>query len=194
MGVSTETRIKFYTKEKALVNTYCMDDRSDDYIYSGLVCDGGAVFNPDSFGDFTAEQKEIMKIYFDEESMSVGEEYASVTSNIQAPEKLLPIWNQIRTAVIKPFQAGLNDYHNGIIADYEKLNKSFEKNKNARTRLFSKKEHVVIPDLLPLKSEYDFKDTLWRTIWKIDSISKVIALLIVAKKNNMLVEITAADF
>jgi len=194
MGVSTTTYIKFYTKEKQLVKKYNMDDRSDDYIYDGLVCDGGANFNPDSFGEFSDEQKEIMKLYFDEESMSVVEGYAKVTSNIQSPEKLLPIWTKIRTSVIKPFQSDLNDYHNNIISDYQKINESVEKNKNSKKSLFSKKEDLIIPELSELKSEYNFKDMLWRIIWKIDSISKVIGLLIVAKENNMLVEITAADF
>ena len=193
MGVSTETCIKFYTKEKELIKKYNMDDRSDDYIYQGLVCDGGAKFNPDNFGEFSEEQKEIMKVYFDEHSMSVGEGYAKVISNIQSPEKLLPIWTKIRTSIISPFQSDLNDYHNLITSDHQKMNESIEKNKNSKKGLFTKKEDIVFPELSELKSEYDFKDTLWKVIWKIDSISKIIGLLIVAKENDMLVEITVAD-
>jgi len=62
-----------------------------------------------------------------------------------------------------------------------------------KSNLFSKK-FFTLPQLTILKSEYDFEDILWRTIWKVDSISKVIGLLIVAKQNDMLVEITAADY
>lgn len=47
MGVRTGTIVKLYTIDNQLVNKYNLDDRSDDYIYDGLVCDGGANFNPD---------------------------------------------------------------------------------------------------------------------------------------------------
>ena len=193
MGVSTGTIIKFYTTDKQLVNKYNLDDRSDDYIYDGLVCDGGANFNPEKFGEFTDEQKEIMKVYFDEESMSVGEGYAKVTSNIQSPEKLLQIWTKIRSSIIKSFQADLKSYHNQIISDYNQIKERTELFNKTKKGLFSKST-FDLPELTNLKSEFDFEHILWRTIWKIDSISKVIALLIAAKENQMLVEITAADY
>lgn len=194
MGVSTETCIKFYTKEKQFVKKYNMDDRSDDYIYDGLVSDGGTNFNPDNFGEFSDDEKKIMKVYFDEQSSSVAEGYAKVTSNIQSPTELLPIWIKIRTSVISPFQSGLNDYHNGIINYHKKMTESIEIQKKSKRGLFAKKEDLLFPELSELKSEYDFKDILWRVIWKIDSISKIIALLITAKENDMLVEITVADY
>jgi hypothetical protein len=193
MGVSTGTIVKFYTIDNQLVNKYNLDDRSDDYIYDGLVCDGGANFNPDKYGDFTDEQKEIMKVYFDEESMSVGEGYAKVTSNIQSPEKLLPIWIKIRSSVIKPFQADLKSYHSQIIADYKQIKDKTELFNSSKKGLFSKNT-FNLHELTNLKSEYDFENILWRTIWQIDRISKVIALLIAAKENKMLVEITVADY
>lgn len=194
MGVNTITYVKFYTKDKKLVEKYNLDDRSDDYIYEGLVANGGAKFNPSTFGEFSDEQKEIMKLYFDKDSMSVSEGYAKVVSNIQSPDKLLPIWNKIRGSIIVPFQTDLKEYHNSIISDYKKVNDAFEKSKNTKKGFFFKKEDLIAPELTQLKSEYEFEDLLWCTIWKIDSISKVIGLLIAAKQNNMLVEITAADY
>lgn len=193
MGVSTGTYVRFYTKEEQLIKRYNLDDRSDDYIYSGLIADGGANFTPEMYGEFSDEQKQIMKVYFDEESMSVGEGYAKVTPNIQSPDKLLPIWIKIRSSVIKPFQRDLKDYHNQIIRDYNTLQNEVDRFNSSKKGLFSSKE-FNLPQMTDLKSEYDFKNILWRTVWKIDSISKVIALLIAAKGNENLVEITAADF
>ena len=193
MGISTGTYIKYYTKENQLVNKYNLDDRSDDYIYDGLVCDGGAIFNPNKYGEFSEEQKEIMKVYFDEDSLSVGEGYAKVTPNIQSPEKLLPIWLKIRSSVIKPFQRDLKTYHSQIISDYKQVKEETDKFNSSKKGLFSKKKYIL-PELTKLKSEYDFEDILWRNIWKIDSISKIIGFLIAAKENEMLVEITAADY
>lgn len=185
MGVSTGTQIRFYTTDKEFVKKYYLEDRSDDYIYEGLVCNDDSEFSPENFGDFTEEQKEIMKVYFDEDSMSVTEGYANVIQNIQSAKKLLPIWNQIRSSIIQPFQQDLNSYHSQIITDYKLIKESVD-------NVDTPKDNQV-PELTTLKSEYDFEDLLWRTIWKIDSVSKVIALLIVAKENDMLVEITAVD-
>ncbi|HHH53985.1 MAG TPA: hypothetical protein ENK91_10025 [Bacteroidetes bacterium] len=134
-----------------------------------------------------------MKIYFDEDSGSVLEGYATVTPNIQSPDKLLPIWIKIRSSVIKPFQSELNNYHNKIIVYNKKIKQETEKFNKSKKSLFSKNK-FILPELTELKTEYDFEDILWRTIWKIDSISKVIGLLIVAKENGMLVEITASDY
>ena len=67
-------------------------------------------------------------------------------------------------------------------------------NFNNTKKGFLSNKNIELPELTELKSEYDFKKILWRTIWKIDSISKVMGLLIVAKENGNLVEITAADY
>jgi hypothetical protein len=192
MGVSTEIHIKFYTEDKKFVNKYNLDDRSDDYVYEGLVSGGGSEFKPENFGEFSDEQKKIMKIYFDEESESVSEGYAKATKNIQSPEKLLPIWTEIRSSIIAPFQQNLISYHNEIINDYKNINDKIE-NYNSQTNIVTSKNKMSLPKLTKLKSENDFKRTLRDTIWKIDSISKVIALLIVARDNKMLVEITVVD-
>ena len=187
MAVSTSTVVKFYTKENEFLKKYDLDDRSDDYIYDGLVCNGGATFNPEKYGNFSEEQKEIMKVYFNEESLSVMEGYAEeVIVNIQSPEKLLPIWSKIKSSVAKSFQANLIEYHNGIIADHEKVTSEI-------ARYNSKKEDIILPEFTKLKSEYDFKNDLWRITSAIESISKVIGLLMVAEENNFLVEITAND-
>ncbi len=124
--------------------------------------------------------------------MSVGEGYAKITPNIQKPEKLLPIWIKIRTSVIKPFQSDLKEYHSQIISDYNNVKEEVNKFNSAKSGLFSNPK-LELPKLTSLMSEYDFKNILWRTIWKIDSISKVIGLLIVAKESGYLVEITAED-
>lgn len=65
--------------------------------------------------------------------------------------------------------------------------------RNLRNHRVDTPKDNQMPKLMALKSEYDFEDLLWRTIWKIESVSKIIALLIVAKENDMLVEITAVD-
>lgn len=193
MGVHTGTIVKFYNKENEFINRYNLDDRSDDYIYDGLICGGDLEFKPDKYGEFTEGQKEIMKIYFDEKSMSVEEGYARAKSNIQSPEKLLPIWIIIRSSIIEPFHSGLRSYHNQIISDFKVVKEEIDKHNNSKKGFFSKNT-LVLPELTNLKSEHEFQDIIWRTIWKIDSISKIIALLIVAKQNDMLVEITASDY
>lgn len=193
MGVRTGTIVKFYTKENEFINRYNLDDRSDDYMYDGLICSGGLEFKPDKYGEFTEEEKEIMKIYFDEKSMSVLEGYTRAKSNIQSPEKLLPIWITIRSSIIEPLHSGLSSYHNQIIADFKVVKEEVDKHNNSKKGFFSKNT-LDLPELTKLKSEHEFQDIIWRTIWKIDSISKIIALLIVAIQNDVLVEITASDY
>lgn len=194
MGVSTGTVVKFYDSDKNLLNTYYLDDRSDDYIYQGLICDGGSTFKPDNFGEFDERQKEIMKVYFDETSGSVGEGYATVTPNIQSPAELLVIWTKIRSSVISKFNVEMDKYHDRVISDYHLFKTSIVELTLKKKSLFGNKPKYALPDTMEPLTKNEFQRKLYDIIWMMDSISKIIGLLIVAKENEMLVEITAADY
>ena len=186
MGVSTSTIVKFFKEENQLVNTYYLEDRSDDYIYDGLAASGGATFTP--------EQKSIMKVYFAAESGSVMEGYAEVTPNIQDPAKLIPIWEKIRGHAIKELHNKTTNYHNNLFDFHTKLEEQVSRYNQIKQGMFSKKEAFQLPSEIKLQTKDAFKRNVWDATWKIDSISKIIGLLIVAKAEKYKVEITASDF
>jgi len=195
MGVSTTLKIAFYTKNKEFIKKHDLDGRADGYIY-GLVNDGGATFSPENFGEFSDSEKEAMKVYFDAESLSVGEGYAEVRSNIQSPKELMKIWTKIRSKTIKTFNSKLKTYHDNLSKDFNNLiesTKHYNESINKKS-WFGKTNKIEIPDFAPLMSEYNFDRLLFDLVWDIDNISQVLTILNVAKVEDVLVEITAADY
>jgi len=164
MGVSTNLNVIFFSKEKEKIQKVEHDGRADDFIYH-LLNDGGSTFDPDKLGSFSDEEKEILKIYFDANSMSVMEGYATVTPNIQDPNKLKKIWRRIRSKIIKEFDDSMKDYH----------------------------EHLSHDSSIKM-SEYSFEKKVFNYTWSLDSISGILSLLELAIASEYLVEITVSDF
>jgi len=98
MGVYTTCNLTFFNAEKQAIQRIELDGYVDSFIYS-LVNDGGAEFAPETFADFTAEEREAAKIYFDKISHSVMEDLATVTPNLQEPKKLLSVWAKVEASL-----------------------------------------------------------------------------------------------
>jgi hypothetical protein len=195
MGVSTSLKIAFYSKEKELIKKYDLAGRADEYIYS-LVNDGGATFEPEKFGDFNESQKEALKVYFDQESLSVSEGYAKVTTNIQSPKELKPLWLKIRSSIIRSFNSKMKDYHDKLSASLTGLTDSIHVSNEGleKRNIFSKKKKIEVSDIATPMSEYDFDRALFNIVWSIDSISEVLTMLNMAIADDVLIEISAADY
>lgn len=194
MGVSTSLKITFFSEEKALAKEINLDGRANGFIYE-LLNDGGLTFTPEKIGEFNDSEKEIMKVYFDKESMSVKEGYATVTQNIQAPKELKKIWTKIRSYIIKEFKNKMVNYHNNLTSD---IISSQEIIKNVNEKidkqsLFSKIKKVELPNITAQISGIDFDRLILDYTWSMDCISQIIVLLEMAENENMLVEITAID-
>ncbi len=193
MGVATNCKISFYTKEKVFIEKYDLEGRADDFIY-GLINDGGATFNPSYYGEFSTEQIEIMKIYFDEESMSVGEGYAKVTPNVQDPKELKKIWTKIRTHIIKSFNKRMKEYRSSLNDSINQMQDEIKKSKESKSGFFSKKNSIDLKEPTIQMDDYRFDKVLFDYTWSLNSISKVMAGLEIAIKNDNLVEITVSDW
>lgn len=194
MSGSTSLKISFFSKEKELIKKIDLDARADEFIYD-LLNDGGSTYNPDILGEFDDSEKEIMKVYFDQESMSVSEGYATVTQNIQDPKELKMIWTKIRSTLINGFQQKMVSYHNDLTRDIN-LIKEVIKDHNEiieKQSLFSKIKKVELPNITPLMTVYNFERAISDNIWSIDCLSQVLVLLDMADKEKMLVEITVTD-
>ena len=195
MGVSTSLKFARFSKKEELIKRYDLDVRADEFIYN-LLNDGGSTFNPEYFGEFSDAEKEIMKIYYDKNSISVAEGYAKITQNIQSPKELKSIWIKIRSSIIKSFNSKMRDYHNGISDDVSGLVEYINKYNETldKQKIFSKKEKVELPNMTThIMSKYNFDRTLFNVIWSIDCISQILSLLDTSINDDMLVEITAAD-
>lgn len=163
MGVSTCCSVGFFTKEKEQIKKITLEGIADKFIYD-IINDGGATFNPDSIAEFSAEEKEILKIYFDEESVSVLEGYAKVTPNIQNPNELKTVWKKIRRSTIIEFEKSMIAYHKKLSAD---------------------------PSVK--MSEDDFERKLFNYRCTLECVSEIISMLNLAIEDGTLVEITAVD-
>ena len=164
MGVSTSCIVTIYSKEKEKIKKIDFENRADNFIYN-IINDGGATFNPNAINNFTDDEREIMKVYFDENSGSVLQGYATVTPNIQDPNKMKEIWIKIRSGIIIEFNNSMKEYH-------EKLSS----------------------DSSAKMSEYKFNKKLFNYTWSLDCVSGIISLLQMAIINEYLIEITVADF
>ncbi|MDF1696694.1 MAG: hypothetical protein P1U56_12710 [Saprospiraceae bacterium] len=193
MGVSTNCKIAMYTKDKSFIKKYDLEGRADGFIY-GLLNDGGATFDPSNYGEFTEHQIEIMKVYFDKESMSVSEGYASVTSNIQDPKELKKVWIKIRSSVIKSFHSELKSYRSGLLEQISEMQEEIKKSNESKSGLFSKKATIKIAEPKVKMDEHRFDRVLFDYTWSLNSISKIITGLEMAIADGNLVEITASDW
>ena len=195
MGVSTSIKIGLYNKEKEFIKKIDLDSRADEFIYK-IVNDGGATFEPEKLGDFDEDEKEVLKVYFDKDSVSVAEGYAKVTENIQSPKDLKKIWTKIRTTIIRGYKNKMVDYHKCLSNDINSIQEIIKdyNGKVDKQGLFSKSKKIESPSFTALMTEYNFDRLLFDSIWSLDCISQVLLILDLAIKEDNLVEITAADY
>ncbi len=193
MGVSTNCNIAYFSKDLDLINRYTLEGRADNFIY-GLIGGSGAYFDPEKHGGFTDEEMKIMKIYFDENSLSVSEGYARITPNVQDPNELLNIWLKIRSNLIKEFNLNLAEYRQSLLDNISELKSTIQDKPRNLLSFLPNKKSIQIPQQQKEISDDKFKRILFDYTWSLDSISMIISALTIAIKNEYLVEITASDW
>ncbi|MDJ1502739.1 hypothetical protein [Xanthocytophaga agilis] len=166
MGVSAGLNMYFYTQEEELKKKINLLSTVTDDIYYLLIYEYGDD-KPEGLNQFTEQEQEVMRLYFDEESLTASEGYGIVKSNIQSPKELVKIWSKLQSYFVKSFEKEMVDYHTQLTSNPSPTSQ-------------------MAPDT--------FKRKISDGAWTAASTSIIITRLEQAIDDDMLVEITIEDY
>ncbi|MDJ1479850.1 hypothetical protein QNI16_05090 [Cytophagaceae bacterium YF14B1] len=167
MGSSTGLNMYFYTQEKELKKKINLLSTVTDNIYYLLIYEYTDDSKPEGLNQFTEQEQEVMRLYFDAESLTASEGYGTVKSNIQSPKELKKIWSKLQRYFIKTFETQIINYQTQSISN---------------------------PSLTSQMPQDIFKRIISDGVWTAASTSLVITRLEQAIEDDMLVEITIEDY
>ena len=159
MGVVNNCNISIFSQKKELISQHFIE--GTDELLDGLITDGGAIFDPSKYGEFSAEESKTIMIYFDKDSMSVGENCAEVTPNIQDPKKLKNVWLKVRYNLVQTHANMLKTYRSDLLKYIEDMKEVVNELKNKKQGLFKKKSIIELPEEVTEISEYKFRAPLF---------------------------------